>query len=77
MTIAEPQKTSGLGDVFAKVPNEGYDFTGRDPKAVLTKDELVNFEEGMSLRNNSRPANEMDFGRAVDSVVTDLDRLFP
>jgi hypothetical protein len=56
--------------------NEGYDFAGKDPRAVLTEDELEHFEEGMRLKNHSRPANELDFGRAVKSTVQDLPKLF-
>jgi hypothetical protein len=52
-----------------------YDFTGKDPKAILTQDELAHFEEGMRLKNESRSAAQVDFARAARSVVSDLDRL--
>jgi hypothetical protein len=52
-----------------------YDFTGRNPKAVLTQDELAHFDEGMRLKNESRPADQIDFARAAKSVAQDLDRL--
>jgi hypothetical protein len=52
-----------------------YDFTGKDPKVVLSQDELVHFEEGMRLKNESRPADQINFARATRSVVSDLDRL--
>jgi len=52
-----------------------YDFTGKDPKAVLTQDEISHFDEGMRLKNESRPANQVDFARAAQSVVQDIDRL--
>jgi hypothetical protein len=54
-----------------------YDFSGKDPKAVLTEDELEHFDEGMSLKNNSIPANQINMKAAVQSVKKDLDRLFP
>jgi hypothetical protein len=54
---------------------EGYDFTGKDPNAVLTQDELVHFDDGMKLKNKSGPADQVDFARAARSVVQDLDRL--
>jgi len=54
-----------------------YDFSRKDPKAVLTPDEVENFNEGMSLKNRSIPADQIDMTRAVQSVSNDLDRLFP
>jgi hypothetical protein len=54
---------------------EGYDFTGKDPNAVLTQDELDHFDEGMQLKNKSCPADQVDFARAVKSVARDMDRL--
>jgi len=56
--------------------NEGYDFTTKDPREVLTQDELDNFEEGMRLKNESIPADEVDFAGAARSVASDFDRLF-
>ncbi len=53
-----------------------YDFSGKDPNAVLTEDELENFDEGMELKNEAVSADEIDFGRAVRSVVPELDMLF-
>jgi len=58
-----------------KTQGKEYDFTGKDPKEVLTQDELAHFDEGMRLKNESRPANQVDFGRAARSVASDLDRL--
>ena len=52
-----------------------YDFTGKDPNAVLIQDELAHFDEGMKLKNKSRPADQVDFARAARSVAEDLDRL--
>ena len=60
------------GDESAK---EGYDFTGKNPSAVLTQDELEHFDEGMQLKNKSRPAEDVDFARAAKFVAQDLDRL--
>jgi hypothetical protein len=54
-----------------------YDFTGKDPKAVLTQDELAHFDEGMRLKNESRSADQVDFARAARSVVSDLFSLHP
>jgi len=56
--------------------NEGYDFTNKDPREALTQDEFDNFEEGMRLKNESIPANEVDFAEAARSVASDFDRLF-
>ena len=56
--------------------NKNYDFTGKDPKAPLTPDELKHFKEGMRLKNESLAADTVDFKKAVHSVNSDLDRLF-
>ena len=61
--------------------NEGlakkeYDFSNKDPGAVLTDDELENFDEGMKLKNEAGPAGEVDFGRAARSVALELNVLF-
>jgi len=61
--------------VAEKTQMKEYDFTGKDPKEVLTPDELAHFDEGMRLKNESRPANQVDFARAARSVTSDLDRL--
>jgi hypothetical protein len=53
-----------------------YDFSHNDPSAVLTEDELENFDEGMELKNESRSADEIELGMAVRSVVPELDMLF-
>jgi hypothetical protein len=54
-----------------------YDFAGKDPNAVLTSEELAHFDEGMSFKNTSSPAHEIDFPRAARSVAEDLDNLLP
>jgi len=59
-----------------KMPKKDYDFSGKDPKAVLTPDEFAHFDEGMRQKNKSIPADEIDMKRAVQSVKQDLDRLF-
>ena len=59
-----------------KMSNKDYDFSGKDPKAVLTPDEFTHFDEGMRPKNKSIPADEIDMKRAVQSVKQDLDRLF-
>ena len=56
--------------------NKNYDFTGKDPKVALTPDELKYFKEGMRLKNESLAADSVDFEKAVQSVNSDLDRLF-
>jgi hypothetical protein len=56
---------------------ETYDFSGKDPKTVLSQDEIKHFKEGMSLKNKSIPADQVDMKKAVQSVSNDLDRLFP
>jgi hypothetical protein len=56
---------------------QDYDFTGKDPNAVLTKDELEHFDEGMSLKNESVPSGQIDFRKAVESVIGELDILLP
>jgi len=58
-----------------KLQKKDYDFTGKNPKAILTPDEIAHFDEGMRLKNKSRPANQVDFAGAARSVVQDLDRL--
>ena len=58
-----------------KTQGKVYDFAGKDPKEVLSPDEIAHFDEGMRLKNESRPANQVDFAGAARSVVSDLDRL--
>ena len=58
-----------------KTKKKDYDFTGKDPKAVLTQDEIAHFDEGMRLKNESQPADQVDFAGAARSVSSDLDRL--
>jgi len=58
-----------------KLQKKEYDFTGKNPKAVLTQDEIAHFDDGMRLKNESRPANQVDFAGAAGSVALDLDRL--
>jgi len=54
-----------------------YDFSNKDPTAILTEDELANFDEGMKLKNTSkRYSQDIDFAKAAKSVVSDLDELF-
>jgi len=52
-----------------------YDFTCKDPNVALTSDELKHFDEGMRLKNESSPANKIDFKKAAQSVTPDMDRL--
>jgi hypothetical protein len=52
-----------------------YDFSLKNPAAVITRDEEANFGECMRRKNKSVPANEMPFKEAVQSV--DMKRLFP
>jgi hypothetical protein len=59
-----------------KMAKKEYDFSNKDPSAVLTEDELENFDEGMELKNESGPASEVDFGKAVRSVSSELNVLF-
>jgi len=54
-----------------------YDFTEKDPKAVLTQDELKHYNEGMSLKNKASPADKIDFKKAVEATMADFDNLFP
>jgi|TergutMp193P3_1026864.scaffolds.fasta_scaffold116303_1 hypothetical protein len=58
-----------------KAQGKEYDFTGKDSKEVLSSDELAHFDEGMRLKNESQPADKIDFARAARSVASDLDRL--
>ena len=58
-----------------KPQKKDYDFTGKNPKAVLTQDEIAHFDDGMRLKNKSRPADQVDFAGAARSVTQDLDRL--
>lgn len=57
--------------------SKDYDFANKDPGAVLTEDELDNFDEGMKLKNTSMSASGIDFEKAVQSVVLELDKLLP
>ena len=54
-----------------------YDFSKKDPNAVLTQNEFDHFEEGMNITNTSTPADQIDMKKAVQSVTRDLNRLFP
>ena len=58
-----------------RLQKKDYDFAGKDSKAVLAQDEIIHFDEGMRLKNDSRPADQVDFARAAQSVVQDIDRL--
>ena len=46
-----------------------YDFIHKDPNAILTQDEYEHFDECMRLKNESRPTDQVDFARAVCSVI--------
>jgi hypothetical protein len=52
-----------------------YDFSNKTPSEVLTPDELEHFDEGMKLKNESRSASTVDFGKAARAVVAELDEL--
>ena len=52
-----------------------YDFSGKDPGVVLTEDELENFDKGMKLTNKSRSSKTINFKKAVQFVVSELDEL--
>ena len=54
-----------------------YDFTGKDPNAILAEDEIENFDEGMALKNTAAFSSQVDFARGVKSVVKELDKLLP
>ena len=54
-----------------------YNFTGKDPNAVLAPDEIKHFDEGMALKNTALSENQVDFARGVESVVRGLDKLLP
>ena len=59
------------------LPKKEYDFTGKDPNAILTPDEFEHFDEGMALKNSALPADQINFAKGVESVIKDLDKLFP
>jgi len=61
---------------MAEVEKKEYDFSNKDPSAVLTQDELENFDKGMKLKNSSPSAASVNFGKAVQSVVPELNELF-
>ena len=52
-----------------------YDFSSKNPNAVITPAEKANFDECMRRKNKSKPANKMPFKEAAQSV--DMERLFP
>jgi hypothetical protein len=58
-------------------PNKVFDFTNKDPNAILTRDEIKHFDEGMQLINDSCPAEFINFDRASESVIRDLPKLLP
>jgi hypothetical protein len=64
-----------IDENVAKPKKEGFDFAGKGPNAVLTKDELAHFDEGMQLKNNSRPADQIDFAKAAKFVIQNMDSL--
>ena len=70
-------KGKKVTDQTSSIKNKDYNFSNKDPGAALTEDELANFDEGMKLKNTSKPAGGIDFGKAVRSVVLELDELFP
>jgi hypothetical protein len=70
--------TAILKKLFKKKDNKEYDFRGKDPKEVLTQDELKNYDKGMSLKNTAdKPAGEVNFKKAVESTTADFENLFP
>jgi len=56
-------------------PKQGYDFAGKDPGAVLTRDEFEHFDEGMKLKNKACSAEEVNFADAAQSVTAEFDML--
>jgi hypothetical protein len=52
-----------------------YDFSLKNPNAVITQDEEANFDECMRRKNESVSADKLPFKKAVQSV--DMKRLFP
>ena len=69
-------KTKVTSKAAKKSPRKDrYDFSLKNPNAVITRDEEANFGECMRRKNKSVPANKMPFKEAVQSV--DMKRLFP
>jgi hypothetical protein len=62
-------------EILAPPKDEGYDFTEKELNEILTEEELEHFEEGMKLKNRSRPASEVDFERAAKSIALQMDEL--
>jgi hypothetical protein len=54
---------------------QDYDFINKNPADILSEDEFEHFEEAMVLKNTAQPADKVDFGTAVRTVVSDLDEL--
>ena len=56
-----------------------YNFAGKNPNDILTEDEFLNFDEGMKPKNTSLRADEVDFDKAVQSIIqnNELDQLYP
>ena len=52
-----------------------YDFSCKNPNAIITPGEEANFNECMRRKNESASANTMSFKEAAESI--DFDRLFP
>jgi hypothetical protein len=70
-------KSKGQGEKMAEKEScKCYDFSDKNPSDILTEDELAHFDEGMKIKNTSVSSSSIDFGRAVQSVVPELDALF-
>ena len=68
-----PSKTAKIAKKSSR--KDKFDFSSKDPKAVITPEERANFDECIRRKNKSVPANKMPFKKAVQSV--DMERLFP
>jgi hypothetical protein len=52
-----------------------YNFLNVDPLAIMSKDEIYNFEEAMSPHNTDLDSNTINLSLYVPTVVKDFDRL--
>jgi len=59
-----------------QTPKKMYDFKDSDPKRVLTKNEVIHFDECMRLKNKSIPADQMNIEGAANSVITKMRRKY-
>jgi len=69
-------KVAPKGTKKLRASKKIYNFKGMDPRKALTKAEKENFEEGMSLVNESISADKMNFEKASKSVIAGMKKKY-